>query len=130
MPKKKSSWNSPEIIVALSGLIISLIFNILQYSYNDKISAQAERDSKKTALIQRQRDGWVEKLRSELNTVTTDIVRLENELRISEPSLTLINDRDREHATASYHAIEGELSALRTRKADLEQQINSFLSPK
>lgn len=129
---KRSWWKTAESVVTVTMLVVSVAINIMQCSQTQASQREAEKESKKSEAIQRQRDEWVRNLKWELRETRTAIRRLRQDslLYRPEPWYESSDDdearRRRDMATTVNH----ELHNLQLREKSLEQQIISFLSYK
>ncbi|HLN94443.1 MAG TPA: hypothetical protein VK183_02320 [Flavobacterium sp.] len=125
-----SWWKTAESIITVSALVLSVTINIVQCSQTQASQRQAEKESRKSEQIQRQRDEWVRKLNWELRETRTSIGRLKEDSLRYRPRPWYADTDEAETRRRSERAltVKRELHDLRLRERTLEQQINYFLS--
>jgi len=135
MSGKTSEWSSPAVIVSIAGLIVSLIFNIIQFvlttNANQRANQEtlrANKEQDRADELQKKKDEWIKGLNSELVTLDQKINADKETLRIDNIRTSLSKHTDSDEGYQEADRNSRELDELEERRAALKNQINSFLS--
>jgi hypothetical protein len=129
-----NKWKSPEIIVGIIGLLLSLIGNFLQYNQNiksDKLATQeaarADRaDAKAENLIQ-QKLLWLNNLRKELGEVNKEIEVTRDNITMGKVNSMSTTYWERRNSYEIETSNAKRLIQLKAKKEILKEQIQDLL---
>lgn len=126
MTKSKSEWKSPAVIVSICGLLVSLIWNIIQYQQTENANIRGDEQKARADGLQKQKEDYLKKLASELDDVNGQIVEVNDDLRFARSGINLKADSAADRAMHNAKKNSSTLDELREKRAGLEKQINDL----
>lgn len=130
------SWKSPTIIVAIIGLIVSILGNIIQFRQNqfaiikaEEESNRANKEATRVASLQKTKNIMLQNMYAELSSINRQIVNIKNDSIVAEIG-TSVSEQDLQNASYSrLRSSTKQLTELNGRRAALEKQISDLTAP-
>lgn len=126
MTKSKSEWKSPAVIIAICGLLASLIWNMIQYKQTENANTRGDEQKERADGLQKQKEDYLKKLNSELDDINAQIAEVNDNLRLARSGINLKADSAVDKALHNAKENSCTLDGLNEKRAELEKQLNDL----
>jgi len=131
----KSEWKKAGVIVAIIGLILSLLTNIAQFYQNhvansraDAEATRADRQEFRAKELEKKKDQWDAELKSRLRTTDREMNADSADLDKQYALLKSINYQTGQDAEDAIENDKKDLAELERKRIEISDELNYFLA--